>query len=154
RRLRMFDRDDILRLLLATAFGALIGAEREFDRKPAGFRTNCLICLGSALFTIVSLKIDEFRGDQGRVAAQIVSGIGFLGAGVILRDRGRVTGLTTAAGVWMVAAVGMAVGIGLYATALVTTLISVAVLRLFDRLEVWIDRIGEPRTYEIHVPDV
>src|SRR5438105_369263 len=147
----MLHPEDIVRLLIATALGALIGAEREFERKPAGFRTNCLICVGSALFTIISVRVDAARGDQARIAAQIVSGIGFLGAGVIMREQGRVTGLTTAAGIWMVAALGMAVGAGLYATAIATTLLAVIVLRLFDRLEFWIDWIGEPRTYEIHV---
>src|SRR5437879_5065549 len=149
----MFRPEDILRLLIATALGAVIGAEREFERKPAGFRTNCLICLGSALFTIVSVRVDAARGDQARIAAQIVSGIGFLGAGVILREQGRVSGLTTAAGIWMVAALGMAVGVGLYQTAILTALISVIVLRLFDRVEVLIDWAGEPRTYELHAKE-
>src|SRR5438105_3063562 len=149
----MLHPEDIVRLLIATALGALIGAEREFERKPAGFRTNCLICVGSALFTIISVRVDASRGDQARIAAQIVTGIGFLGAGVILREQGRVIGLTTAAGIWMVAALGMAVGVGLYGTAVATALISILVLRVFDRVELLIDRAGEARMYEICISD-
>lgn len=145
------DSHDIWKLLLAVGLGAAIGAEREFFRKPAGVRTNCLICLGAALFTILSLKLSAGRGDPGRIAAQIVTGVGFLGAGAILRDGGRVVGLTTAAGIWMVAAVGMAVGAGQYLAATLAAAVALLVLRVFDIAEGWIGRVGETRLYHVRV---
>jgi putative Mg2+ transporter-C (MgtC) family protein len=105
------------RLGLAVLLGGAVGLERELHEKPAGLRTNILICLGAALFTHLSLHFSSWGGvgtpsDPARVASQIVSGIGFLGAGAIIQSRGNVTGLTTAATIWMVAAIGMAVGGG------------------------------------------
>ena len=90
--------------------GGVMGLERQYNDKPAGYATNSIICVGAALFTILSLYMGELGGDPGRIAAQIVSGVGFLGAGAILREGNKISGLTTAAGVWLVAAVGMAVG--------------------------------------------
>jgi len=105
----------VLRLLLATVLGAIIGYQRERAGKAAGLRTNSLICLGAALFTVVSFYGFSLTADPARVAAGIVTGIGFLGAGTILRrGRGIVEGLTTAATIWAVAAVGLAAGAGLY----------------------------------------
>jgi putative Mg2+ transporter-C (MgtC) family protein len=98
--------------LMAVACGAIIGAERERREKPAGLRTMILICLGAAVFTMVSYAFTSNTGDSGRVAAQIVTGIGFLGAGVIMRDRGTITGMTTAATIWVSAAVGLVVATG------------------------------------------
>src|SRR5262245_23718621 len=100
------------RLLLAAALGALIGAEREFHHKSAGLRTNTLIALGSALFTIMSIDIGTGADDNSRIASQIVTGIGFLGGGAILRTRGMIVGLTTAATIWVNAAIGIAAGRG------------------------------------------
>src|SRR5688572_19631756 len=117
-------REPVLRLILAAALGGMIGLEREASGKPAGFRTNLLICLGAALITEVSYFVSQGGGanaDPGRIAAQIVSGIGFLGAGSILHSRGGVTGLTTAATLWVVAAIGMAVGARAYLAAIVVT---------------------------------
>jgi len=135
-------RETFLRLCLAAALGGLIGLEREASGKPAGFRTNLLICLGAALLTELSRYValepgstTQFRSDPGRIAAQIVSGIGFLGAGTIMQARGSVTGLTTAATLWVVAAIGMAVGAGAYIAALLTTGIVVFALLLLFRLE-------------------
>lgn len=150
----MFDLDVVEKLLLSIALGALIGMEREFYRKPAGFRTHCLIALGSCLFTILSIKVDANRGDPARIAAQIIPGVGFLGAGAILRDQGRVVGLTTAAGIWMVASLGMAVGAGYFWIAAWTGLISLIVLRLFDVVEDWVDLISDQRTYQMRLADV
>jgi putative Mg2+ transporter-C (MgtC) family protein len=118
-----------LRIVLAVVFGAVIGFERQLSGKVAGIRTNVLICLGAAVLTILSEQIGA-RGDDSvaRIAAQIVSGVGFLGAGVIIRDRGGVHGLTTAATIWLVASVGMAAGAGYYALAGATTVLAVAVL--------------------------
>ena len=114
----------VIKLLLAATLGGLIGLERELHRKPAGLRTNMFICLGSAMFTILSAYIvGGTANDPGRIAAQIITGIGFIGAGAIIRDRGNVVGLTTAATIFVVASVGMAVGMGLYITAFFTTVV-------------------------------
>jgi putative Mg2+ transporter-C (MgtC) family protein len=107
----------VARLLLAVGLGAFIGLERELRGYPAGIRTLALVAVGSALFTEIS---QGFDGDQGRVAAQIVTGIGFIGAGVIFREQQTVRGITTAATIWAAAAVGMAVGLELYIVAVAT----------------------------------
>jgi len=146
-----------LRLCLAAALGALIGLEREASGKPAGFRTNLLICLGAALLTELSRAValeagstTVFRSDPGRIAAQIVSGIGFLGAGTIMKARGEVTGLTTAATLWVVAAIGMAVGAGSYVLALLATTIVVFALFILVRVEErMIHRRPPDRTVEV-----
>src|SRR5713101_2077867 len=109
----------ILRLTIAAACGALIGIERDVHRRPAGIRTSMFVCLAAALFTVLSGEIAHLMGDTGstRIASNIVQGIGFLGAGAILREAGGVTGLTTAATIFAEAAIGMAAGGGLYAVA-------------------------------------
>jgi putative Mg2+ transporter-C (MgtC) family protein len=119
--------DLTLRLLLAASLGALIGIEREIHDHPAGMRTHLLVSVGSAAFTILSIYAFG-DGDPGRVAAQIVSGIGFLGAGAILKEGASVRGLTTAASLWAVAAVGMAAGAGAWVPAIVTTFIVIVSL--------------------------
>jgi putative Mg2+ transporter-C (MgtC) family protein len=120
----------ILRLLLAAALGAGIGYQRERCNKPAGLRTHILICVGSALFTVVSLFGFGDGVDPSRVAAGVVTGIGFIGAGVIFRGmRGDyVVGLTTAASVWVTAAIGLAAGVGMYLIATIVAVITVLVL--------------------------
>jgi putative Mg2+ transporter-C (MgtC) family protein len=124
----------VLRLLLAAALGAAIGYQRERASKPAGLRTHVLICVGSALFTIASIYGFGVTTDPARVAAGIVTGIGFLGAGAILhrehQKRGIVEGLTTAASMWVIAGIGLAVGAGLYLVSAVTTVIVLIVLLL------------------------
>jgi putative Mg2+ transporter-C (MgtC) family protein len=132
--------DVLLRLLLAAALGALLGLEREYRRKPAGLRTNILIGVGSALFAIVSIEIGRAGGTPDRIAAQIVTGIGFLGAGAILRGRGNVHGLTTAATIWVNAAIGIAAGAGLFAVASIAAGLTLAVLVLLPPLENYFDR--------------
>jgi uncharacterized membrane protein YhiD involved in acid resistance len=125
-----------LRLLAGLALGAIIGFERELHRQPAGFRTHSLVSLGAALFAIISAY--GYSGaniDPTRITAQIVSGIGFIGAGTILQSRGRVRGLTTAASLWSVAAIGTAAGTGLYVLAVLGTLLILVVLSLLDRVE-------------------
>jgi len=119
-----------LRLLLATALGGIIGFQREKSGKEAGLRTNMLICLGSALFTVLSIY--GFSGsDPARIAAGIAAGIGFIGAGVILhRTGGAVVGLTSAATIWAVAGIGMAAGAGLYIIAPVATVLALVILLL------------------------
>ena len=120
-----------LRLVVAMILGALIGTERELRAKAAGFRTHFLVALGSALFCIVSqFGFPEGLRDSSRVAAQVVSGIGFLGAGTIILQRSKVRGLTTAAGLWVTAAIGLACGTGLYLIATITTLLALLGLEL------------------------
>lgn len=126
----------ILRLALAAALGGIIGLERELKRRPAGLRTNMFICFGAALFTICSIEMANHPGeDQTRIAAQIVNGIGFLGAGAILHARGSVMGLTTAASIWVVAGIGMAAGAGLYLPAIFATVLVVLALLLLGMAE-------------------
>jgi putative Mg2+ transporter-C (MgtC) family protein len=129
--------DLALRLTVGLLLGAVIGFERELQRQPAGFRTHSLVSLGSALFTVVSGFGfgDSELADPTRIAAQIVSGIGFIGAGTILQHRGNIRGLTTAASLWAVAAIGMAAGAGLFIVAVVGTVLILVILRIFDWVE-------------------
>ena len=127
--------DVALRLLLAAGLGAAIGIERELRRKPAGLRTNILIALGAALFTIISLSLAPGGGSSDRIAAQIVTGIGFLGGGAILRHRDSVHGLTTAATIWVNAAVGMAAGTGQFRVAIAATVLTLGVLVVLGPIE-------------------
>lgn len=134
-----------LKLVLAAILGGIIGIEREMGDKPTGLRTNILICLGSTLFMSISPKVAEILGgDPTRIAAQIISGIGFLGAGVVLHSHGFVLGLTTAATIWVVAGVGMAVGSGMYGVAVFVTVISLGTLYLLAFIE---DRIQGRKSY-------
>ncbi len=130
-----------LRLTVGLVLGAIIGFERELHRQPAGFRTHSLVSLGAALFTIVSAH--GFAGptvDPTRIAAQIVSGIGFIGAGTILQYRGSIRGLTTAASLWSVAAIGTAAGAGLMVMGVVGTILILVVLAVLDRIEAFATR--------------
>jgi len=140
--------EDVFRILLSIIIGGLIGAEREFRDKTAGFRTIIFICVGSTLFTILSAKLGGEAGAY-RIAANIVSGIGFLGAGVILRAGGRVVGLTTASTIWLTAAIGMGIGSGQYYLVGAISVLILIILWLFPRFEEWIDKAQETRTYEI-----
>jgi len=124
---------DIIPLLVAAVLGSAIGLERELHGKYAGLRTNILICLGSCIFTIVSISLSG--SDPGRIAAQIVTGIGFLGAGAIIHSGIGIHGLTTAAGIWIVAGIGMACGVGMYFLAVCATLLSLIVLWLLPPFE-------------------
>lgn len=123
----------IARIVIAGLLGGIIGAEREFRAKIAGTRTHLLVAVGAALMMIVSRYGFDGQGDPGRVAAQIVSGIGFIGAGAIMVNRQAVHGLTTAAGIWVAAGIGMAVASGMYAIGIATTLISLVGLEVFGR---------------------
>jgi putative Mg2+ transporter-C (MgtC) family protein len=128
--------ENIARLLVALVLGGLVGLEREVKRRPGGLRTNTFICFGSALYMVVSeVMAHRMGGDPQRIAAQIIPGMGFLGAGAILRDRGSVTGLTSAATIFMVAAIGMAAGGGMYYHAIFATVIAMAVLAGFGWIE-------------------
>jgi len=119
---------DMLSVILATVFGAVVGLERELSGKAAGLRTNILICLGAAVFTILSRYMAANQDSLTRIASGVVTGIGFLGAGAIIQDRGGVHGMTTAATIWVVSAIGMACGARYYALAILATLIALAVL--------------------------
>jgi putative Mg2+ transporter-C (MgtC) family protein len=144
----MFIEEDILKILLAVLAGGLIGAEREFRDKAAGFRTLIFICVGATVFTILSLKLGE-GVDPARIAAAIVSGIGFLGAGVILRDRGQIMGLTTASTIWLAAAMGMGIGGGYYILTGAAVLTVLVVLWFFPFIEFSIDNLRHTVKYEV-----
>lgn len=130
----------LFRLVLAAVLSGIIGFEREFHGRAAGFRTHILLCVGSVLIMLTSMHIfDSYAGrvacDPARIAAGVVTGIGFLGAGTIMRSRASVRGLTTAASLWVVSGIGLAVGSGFYFAAVITTLIAMVTLMLFSRLE-------------------
>ncbi len=128
----------VFRLLLAVVFGGLIGLERESHGRPAGFRTHILVSLGSTLVMLISaygLESISTNYDPGRIAAQVISGIGFLGAGTILREGASIRGLTTAASLWAVAGIGLAVGIGMYFPAAVATILVVLTLVYLNKFE-------------------
>ena len=131
------------RLALAAALGMVIGLERTYRAKTAGIRTHFLVALGSALFMIVSRYGFEGAGDPGRVAAQIVSGIGFLGAGTIIMQKHVVHGLTTAAGMWVAAGIGMASAAGLYSVAVISTVLALIGLETVGRLNRFLRAKGE-----------
>lgn len=125
-----------LRLAVGLVLGAIIGFERELHRQPAGFRTHSLVSLGAAIFTVVSgFGFTGPMADPTRIAAQIVSGIGFIGAGTILQYRGHIRGLTTAASLWSVAAIGTAAGAGLFVLAATGTALILIILSILDRVE-------------------
>ena len=150
----------IFRLILALVLGGMIGVERQWKKgshiTPAGLRTHILVALGACIFTMVSIMMpliaDVMGGgivnnaDPGRIAAQVVSGIGFIGAGAILQSKGRIRGLTTAASLWVSAAIGVAVGVGLYLTAIAATFVTLITLRWFSSLEVKADKMMAKRT--------
>src|SRR6187551_1691319 len=131
----MANEDILLRLVLAALAGGIIGAEREYRNKSAGFRTLILISLGSCLFTIASILIEENSKD--RIASNIVTGIGFVGAGVIFKSETGVKGLTTAATVWVTAAIGMAIAVGLYMAAGIAALLVLIVLNILSYVGKW-----------------
>ena len=134
------DKQIIIRLTLALIFSALIGVERQLHRRHAGLRTHILVCIGSCLIMLTSLYVfDIYRSmvslDPARIAAGVITGIGFLGAGTIIREREGVKGLTTAASLWVVAAIGLAVGCGFLSAAAYTTVMTVIVLFILRRVE-------------------
>ncbi|HOB29318.1 MAG TPA: MgtC/SapB family protein [Bacillota bacterium] len=147
----------ILRLGLAVVFGGAIGFERESQNLPAGFRTHILVCVGAALIMMVSAY--GFTGplaetvDRSRIAASVVTGIGFLGAGTILRQRGSIRGLTTAASIWVVSAIGLAVGIGFYFPAVLTTLVVLVSLLVLGRLDRLLISSYRVKRLTVSIPD-
>ena len=148
--------DDIfIKIFLALVLGGVLGLERQYHDKPAGFATNCLICLGAMLFTVLSEFAGTQGSDPGRIAAQIVTGVGFIGAGAILRDGNKISGLTTAAGIWMVAAIGLAVGAGMYIVSLIATALVLFILvslEQYDRKRVGAG--GQTRVINIEIEGI
>jgi len=138
------DSEHFIRVLIAIVLGGVIGLERELQDKPAGFRTMTLICLGACTFTLLSQMITT---DPARIAAQIIAGIGFLGAGAILRSEKHVFGLTTAATTWTVAAIGMAVGFGHVAVGVLTTLGTLVTLLVLESAAKWISEWRDVQHY-------
>src|SRR6266705_6775658 len=161
RMVQIFRLDLMLQLGLATLLGGAIGLERELGGKPAGLRTNILICIGSVLYTHLSLAmltastgVIPAGTDTTRVAAQIVTGVGFIGAGTILHARGAVVGLTSAATIWVVAAIGVALGAGHYPEALGATLLMILVLQGLGRVEGLVSRQSSRSHLVVHArPD-
>lgn len=125
----------IIRLAASTLIGGLIGIEREIEHKPAGLRTIILVCLGSTLFIMLGLNFTEIGFALDRIVAGVVTGIGFLGAGAIIRARGEVHGLTTAATIWLVSGLGLAIGAGYYLLAIVASIFILIVLRILGFIE-------------------
>jgi putative Mg2+ transporter-C (MgtC) family protein len=145
--------EDLFSIILATFLGAAIGLERELSGKSAGLRTNLLICLGATIFTIISRRLIVDEGSTTRIAAQIVTGVGFLGAGALIQDRGGVHGLTTAATIWLVASIGMACGAGFESMAVVSTVITIIVLAGLSRLEKPLQRYAKKHKPEKFIPE-
>jgi putative Mg2+ transporter-C (MgtC) family protein len=142
------------RLLLAAGLGCAVGIDREYHHRPSGVRTNVLICLGAAMFTFLSVIIaGEGSTNRGQIASNIVQGIGFLGAGLILHNRNRVSGLTSAATVWAVASIGMACGAGLYFPAIFATVVVLVVLEMIRILEYRANLKLYAVTYEVRGED-
>lgn len=140
----------ILELCLATFLGSLVGLEREYKRKEAGLRTYALVCLGSALFTIISFNgFGAYQGEQGisfdpsRIIGQVVLGIGFIGAGLIVYRQTHIEGLTTAAGLWVAAAIGVSVGVGFYLIAVFAAFLAIGILAGLRLIEEKIIKIGD-----------
>ncbi len=130
----------VFKLVLSMILGCVVGIQRKRKGQPAGVRTFSLICMGATLAMIISIYVPQEylglkNGDPGRIAAQVISGVGFLGAGAIIQMKGSVRGLTTAAGIWMVAAIGMGVGVGLYIISIVATVLILIVLVQVERIE-------------------
>jgi putative Mg2+ transporter-C (MgtC) family protein len=136
-------------LIVAAILGGAIGLERQLRHKPAGLRTNMFICFGAAMFTVVGRQLAGTEADSARIVAQIIPGIGFIGAGSILHSRGSVTGLTTAATLFVVAGVGMAAGGGLYLTAIFATVMILVALALLGRMERVFSLKTAVTTYEV-----
>jgi putative Mg2+ transporter-C (MgtC) family protein len=149
-----FDYDFILnnsmKLLVSLVLGAMLGAEREYKGRNIGFRTIILITLGSTLFTILSFILGKDT-DPARIASNIVTGVGFLGAGAIFRDGASVRGMTTASLIWISAAIGMACGIGQYEFAIVVTFTTLIILLGFTGVQKFIDRYNQEKVYKITI---
>ena len=139
---------DIAKLLISVLLGSILGLEREIRGKSAGFRTLALICFGATIYTMCSYLLGV-EANRDRIAANIITGIGFIGAGVIFRNNSSVSGITTAASIWVTAAMGMLVGIGKYSLAGISLLLSLFILYALDFVQWWIDDQFEHRDYTV-----
>lgn len=149
--------DITIKIFFSLLFGGLVGLEREIKHKPAGLRTNILICLGSTVIMIISINLYEIYGeivDPSRIAAQVVTGIGFIGAGTIIRARGAIHGLTTAATIWAISGIGLAVGNGYYAVAFIATLFIMFTLNVGTKFEKKFKLRTEVQEYSIISEDI
>lgn len=146
-----FESEIAFRLVLSFLIGTVLGIEREYRSKAAGLRTMIVICLGSTIFTEISLSIGGASPD--RIASTIITGIGFLGAGVIFKDGLTISGITTATTIWIAAALGMAVGAGEYFIAVVSSIVVLIVLTVFEKVKMWISELHQVRTYKITLKD-
>lgn len=142
------DKEIILQFLLAALWGGIVGLEREYRNKSAGFRTMTMISIGACFFTVMSQSIG-LPGSTDRIASNIVTGIGFLGAGVIFKDDNRVNGITTAATIWAVAAVGMGIGSGYYIASGFASMMIIFVLTILPYVEAKMDKVSQTKTYII-----
>jgi putative Mg2+ transporter-C (MgtC) family protein len=125
----------VIRLAASIAVGGLIGLERELEHKPAGLRTIILVCLGSTIFMLIGFELGLVSSELGRIVAGVVTGVGFLGAGAIIRARGEVYGLTTAATIWLASGLGLAIGAGYYILAIIASVFVLLVLRILGIIE-------------------
>lgn len=139
---------DVYSLLIALGLGAVLGVEREYRSKAAGFRTLTMISLGACLFTLVSRYLGS-PGSPDRIASNVVQGIGFLGAGAIFKDNFSVSGLTTATAIWVASAIGMTTASGHWMLAVITTGMALVVLAVFERFQFWLDRLHQRRNYKV-----
>lgn len=149
----------VFRLILSMILGAIVGYERRRKGQPAGLRTFSLIAMGATLAMLVSIYIcQEYvelkNGDPGRIAAQVITGIGFLGAGAIIQAKGSVRGLTTAAGIWMASIIGLAVGVGMYWLSIIATLLILFILVLLENFEHRLETASQLRTIHIKLKDI
>lgn len=144
--------NEIIKVLVSVLFGSILGIEREVRGKAAGFRTLALICFGSTVFTICSYTLGVVD-NRDRMAANIITGIGFLGAGVIFRNNNSVSGITTAASIWVAAAVGMLIGIGEFGLAIVSLILALFILYILDFIQYWIDDRFQHHDYRIVFKD-
>lgn len=149
----------VFRLMLSMALGMIVGAERKRKGQIAGVRTFALISMGACLAMLLSIYVPQVymglkNGDPGRIAAQVITGVGFLGGGAMIHMKGSVRGLTTAAGIWIIATIGMAVGCGLYLIAVVATLLVLIVLTLLEQLEHRVNVGNEARTIRLKVKGI
>ncbi|WP_295648731.1 MgtC/SapB family protein [uncultured Mucilaginibacter sp.] len=138
--------DEVFKIALSAVIGCMVGLEREIRRKPAGFRTLALICVGATIFTICSYKLGVMD-NRDRIAANIITGVGFLGAGVIFRNGDNVSGITTAATIWIAAALGVLIGIGEYWLAILSLGVSLFILYALQFIQNWIDDRFQHRDY-------
>ena len=142
--------EPVVKLCISLFLGALIGAEREYKSKVAGFRTIILITVGSTLFTLVAVALMG-KSDPSRIASTIITGIGFLGAGVIYKEGSTIRGITTAAVIWVAAAIGMMVGFNLYAISIISVVVVLIILLSFSWLQRYIDRTNREKIYRVHL---